>query len=71
MSYTCECGNKDEFLETFDIAIDVVDGKGNFVRLKDRNVSVYLCAQCRREISYEEFWAEDFSSRTDGDAPPP
>ena len=55
MPYRCQCGNTNEFFEAFDIAIDVVDGDGNFVRTKDRNVNFYVCCECDREISYEDF----------------
>jgi hypothetical protein len=56
MAYRCQCGNNERFYEAFDVAIDVVDGEGRFVEMKDRNVFFYMCPQCDREISYEEFW---------------
>jgi hypothetical protein len=55
MAYQCQCGNRDRFLEIFDIAIDIVDGEDNFVQTKDRNVDFYICRECDRRISYEEF----------------
>lgn len=55
MGYRCECGNTDRFYEAFDIAVDVVDNKGNFVETKDRNVAFYICPDCDREIGYCEF----------------
>lgn len=57
MAYQCRCGNNERFLEVFDVAIDVVDGEGHFVETKDRNVFFYMCCECNREISYEEFWS--------------
>jgi hypothetical protein len=56
MAYQCRCGNSQRFLEVFDVAIDVVDGEGHFVEMKDRNVFFYMCCECDREISYEDFW---------------
>jgi len=44
------------FLEVFDVAIDVVDGQGHFIEMKDRNVFFYMCCECDREVSYEELW---------------
>ncbi len=55
MAYVCKCGNKDEFLEIFDIAVDVVDGKDNFVRTEERNVAYYVCCECDRQIAYTDF----------------
>jgi hypothetical protein len=55
MAYRCQCGNSDRFLEIFDIAIDVVDGADNYLQMKDRNVDCYICCECERQISYEEF----------------
>ena len=55
MAYKCECGNKDEFLEIFDTAVDVVDSNGNFIKSETRNVAYYICRECQREISYKEF----------------
>lgn len=55
MSYICECGNKDEFLEAFDIAVDVVDVDGHFIRSESRNVAFYICPECDREIHYQVF----------------
>lgn len=56
MAYQCQCGNNERFYEAFDVAIDVVDGEGHFVEIKDRNLLFYMCPECDREISYEEFW---------------
>lgn len=55
MAYRCRCGNRDRFLEIFDIAIDIVDGEDNFLQMKDRNVFFYVCCECDRQISYEDF----------------
>ena len=55
MAYECKCGNEHEFLEVFDSAVDLVDGKGEFVKTKVRNVSYYICCECEREIPYMEF----------------
>jgi len=55
MAYRCECGNTDRFYEVFDVAIDVVDGQDNFLETKDRNVNCYICCECDRQISYEDF----------------
>jgi hypothetical protein len=55
MAYECICGNKDEFLEVFETAIDVVDGNGDFVNHEVRNVAFYLCRKCEYEIPYTEF----------------
>jgi len=55
MAYKCKCGNADEFFVAFDVAVDVVDGKGEFVEIKERNVAYYICRECEREISYREF----------------
>jgi hypothetical protein len=57
MPYQCQCGNNERFYEAFDVAIDVVDGEGRYLEMKDRNVMFYTCSQCDREISYEEFWS--------------
>ena len=38
--------------------VDAVDGEGHFLELKDRNVFLYMCAECDREISYEDFWRD-------------
>ena len=56
MTYQCQCGNTERFLEVFDVAIDVVNGEGRFLEMKDRNVFFYMCCECDREISYEDFW---------------
>jgi hypothetical protein len=56
MAYQCQCGNSERFYEVFDVAIDAVDGEGHFLEMKDRNVFFYICCECDREISYEEFW---------------
>jgi hypothetical protein len=56
MAYDCQCGNNGRFYEAFDVAIDVVDGEGHYLEMKDRNVLFYVCSECDREISYEEFW---------------
>ncbi|PYJ27918.1 MAG: hypothetical protein DME80_07720 [Verrucomicrobia bacterium] len=56
MAYQCQCGNSERFYEAFDVAVDVVDGEGHFVEMKDRNVLFYICCECDREISYEDFW---------------
>jgi hypothetical protein len=32
-----------------------VDGEDNFLQMKDRNVFFYVCCECDRQISYEEF----------------
>lgn len=56
MSYKCQCGNNERFLEAFDVVVDVVNGEGQFVEMKDRNVFFYICCWCDREISYEDFW---------------
>ena len=53
MAYQCQCGNSERFYEAFDVA---VDGEGHFVEMKDRNVLFYICCECDREISYEDFW---------------
>ena len=55
MPYQCVCGNSSRFYEVFDIAIDVVDGEDNFLQTKDRNVDRYVCCECERRISYEDF----------------
>lgn len=55
MAYQCICGNKDRFTEVFDMAADVVDGKGEFVTTKARNVAYYICQKCEREIPDTEF----------------
>jgi hypothetical protein len=64
MAYTCECGNKDTFLEVFDVAVDVVDGNDGFVRTDSRNVAHYVCTQCEKEIPYEEFLPQAVSQAT-------
>jgi len=56
MAYRCQCGNTERFYEAFDVAIDVVNGEGGFLEMKDRNVFFYMCCECDREISYEDFW---------------
>jgi len=56
MAYLCRCANTERFLEAFDVAVDVVNGEGQFLEVKDRNVFFYICCECDREISYEEFW---------------
>jgi hypothetical protein len=56
MAYQCECGNKDEFLEVFETAVDVVDGNAKFVKTESRNVAYYICRECEREIPYTEFF---------------
>jgi hypothetical protein len=56
MAYRCQCGNSERFYEAFDVAIDVVNGEGRFLEMKDRNVFFYMCCGCDREISYEDFW---------------
>jgi hypothetical protein len=56
MAYRCQCGNTERFYEAFDVAIDVVNGEGRFLEMKDRNVLFYMCCECDREISYEDFW---------------
>ena len=56
MAYQCKCGNKDEFLEVFETAVDVVDGKGNFVKSESRNVAYYICRECDHEIPYKVFF---------------
>ena len=62
MAYQCKCGNDDEFFEIFDLAVDVVDNKGEFIATKERNVAYYICRECEREIPYLEFirqaWAK-------------
>ena len=55
MAYKCKCGNKDEFLEVFDTAVDVVDSHGSFIKSEARNVAYYICHECEREISYTDF----------------
>lgn len=55
MAFKCKCGNKDEFLEVFDTAVDVVDGNGEFVKSEARNVAYYICRECEREIPYTDF----------------
>jgi hypothetical protein len=55
MAYKCQCGNDSEFLEVFDTAVDVVDGKGLFVRTDLRNVAYYVCCECDTQIPYTEF----------------
>jgi hypothetical protein len=56
MAYKCKCGNKDEFLEVFDTAVDVVGGNGNFIKSEARNVAYYICCECKCEIPYKEFF---------------
>ena len=56
MAYQCHCGNNERFLEAFDVAVDVVNGEGQFLEVKDRNVFFYICCECDHEISYEDFW---------------
>ena len=58
MVYRCECGNTERFYEVFDVAIDVVNGEGRFLEMKDRNVFCYMCCECDPEILYEDFWRE-------------
>ena len=55
MAYQCKCGNKEEFLEVFDIAVDIVDGNGQLIEFKDRNVAYYVCKTCESEIPYTDF----------------
>ncbi len=57
MAYECECGNTGEFLEVFQVAIDAVDGNGNFVESVERDVAFYRCRECDREIDYKDFIA--------------
>jgi hypothetical protein len=55
MAYRCVCGNAEEFLVAFDVAVDVVDGNGDFRSVDERNVAFYMCPECKREIGYREF----------------
>ncbi len=56
MVYKCTCGNKEEFLEVFESAINVVDGSGEFIESQVRNIAYYICRECEREIPYTEFF---------------
>jgi hypothetical protein len=56
MAYQCKCGNKEEFLEVFETAIDVVDGSGKFIESEIRNVAYYICQKCEHDIPYKEFF---------------
>lgn len=55
MAYQCKCGNKEEFLEVYDTAADLVDGNGDFIETQERNVAFYICRECYHEIGYIEF----------------
>lgn len=56
MSYQCKCGNNEEFLEVFETAIDIVDGRGKFIKSEVRNVAHYICRKCECDIPYKEFF---------------
>jgi hypothetical protein len=56
MAYKCrECGNDTEFREVFNVAVDVVDSKGLFIRTELRDVAYYVCCECDAQIAYRDF----------------